>query len=106
MFRKLCILGAIASIMTAVAAAPKKKKKAETNQEAEDAKMRSTDNNNPVLHPMSGGRYKIMQFTDLHLGEDDVADQLTLGFITNALNTERPNLAVFTGDIVSGAFFH
>lgn len=45
-----------------------------------------------------------MQFTDLHLGEDSDADTMTFQLISSTLQIERPNIAIFTGDTVSGAF--
>lgn len=74
MLRKLTILGAIASVMLTAEAVPKKKKQPTDAAEEQAAKKKSDDNNNPVLRGLSGGKYKILQFTDLHFGEDNFAD--------------------------------
>jgi len=54
------------------------------------------------------GKFKIVQFTDLHWIADEqhaVVNDSTLELIRYAINTEKPDLVVFTGDIVvsSGA---
>lgn len=40
--------------------------------------------------------------TDTHLGETDERDVNTLRVIREVLKSEKPDLVVFTGDIVSG----
>ena len=44
--------------------------------------------------------YRIVQFTDLHLGERNDTDALQL--MRRVVSTERPDLVVFTGDQVAG----
>ena len=49
--------------------------------------------------------FRIVQFTDLHLGERD--DNKVLQLMRRVFMTERPDFAVFTGDLVAGyAVFH
>ena len=49
--------------------------------------------------------FRIVQFTDLHLGERD--DAVVLQLLRRVFTTERPDFAVFTGDQVAGyAVFH
>lgn len=50
------------------------------------------------------GKFKILQFTDLHFGEDNDSDLLTLQLIGSATGVETPNLVVITGEICSCAF--
>lgn len=76
MFKKALILGAFAAILGNVDAAKTKKKtkpKTEpTPDEKENAKKKSGDKN-PVLRSIDK-TYKIVQLTDLHFGEDPLAD--------------------------------
>lgn len=54
----------------------------------------------PILKFNSDGKFKIVQFTDVHykklMKESEVAIQL----INEVLDTEKPDLVVFTGDII------
>ena len=45
---------------------------------------------------------RIVQFTDLHMGEDDHKDLLSLNLMRSILSTETPDFVVFTGDQVAG----
>jgi hypothetical protein len=45
---------------------------------------------------------KIVQFTDLHLGESDAHDSQTMANLRSVLASERPDFVVYTGDLVSG----
>ncbi len=49
------------------------------------------------------GSFKILQFTDLHLNLLDGTgpEARTLAFVERAIRTERPDLAIVTGDLVS-----
>lgn len=49
------------------------------------------------------GRFKIVQFTDLHLREGGDEDHQTLALIGEILDIEKPQLVVLTGDTLSGA---
>jgi len=51
----------------------------------------------------SAGRFKIVQFTDLHLHEGGEKDRQTLALIGQILDVEKPQLVVLTGDTLSGA---
>jgi hypothetical protein len=48
------------------------------------------------------GKFKIAQFTDLHLKHGDPAVARTLETVRMVLAAEKPDVAVLTGDIVSG----
>jgi hypothetical protein len=49
------------------------------------------------------GRFKIVQFTDLHFHEGGDQDRRTLALMGEILDVEKPQLAVLTGDTLSGA---
>lgn len=65
------------------------------------------DAKEPVLKFNEDGKFKIAQFTDMHicLGKSDYCDaQLlkTMARLSRVANQEKPDLLVFTGDIVTG----
>ena len=47
-------------------------------------------------------KFKIMQLTDLHMGEDEELNQKTVDLIENMIGKERPDFIAITGDLVSG----
>ncbi len=47
------------------------------------------------------GAFKILQFTDLHLGQRPEKDELTYQLIEDMAQDQSPNLLVFTGDLFS-----
>ena len=49
------------------------------------------------------GRFTIVQVTDAHFCDDGPDDRRTLALIERALDAERPDLAVLTGDFVDGS---
>lgn len=50
----------------------------------------------------SRARLKILQFTDLHYGENEASNSLTFALQSQLLDSEKPDLVVLTGDMVSG----
>jgi predicted MPP superfamily phosphohydrolase len=50
----------------------------------------------------SDGKFKVLQITDIHYGEDEQKDTLTTGLLEKLIEIEKPNVAVLTGDMVSG----
>ena len=48
------------------------------------------------------GKFKMVQLTDLHFGENDEADANNQRLIRDILDQEKPDLVVVTGDVVSG----
>jgi predicted phosphodiesterase len=46
------------------------------------------------------GRFKIVQFTDLHWGDHTEADRRTRILMDSVLDAERPDLVVITGDVI------
>lgn len=72
----------------------------------------------PTLHVNHAGKFKIMQVSDLHLatgpgicreaepptptGHPCNADTRTLAYVSAALDSEKPDLVVFSGDQVNG----
>ena len=49
------------------------------------------------------GEFKIVQFTDIHFKYGNPASDIALKRIGEVLDTERPDLVVFTGDVVYAA---
>lgn len=47
--------------------------------------------------------FKLVQFTDIHYVANKEASKMSLKMINETLDAEKPNLVVFTGDIVVGA---
>jgi 3',5'-cyclic AMP phosphodiesterase CpdA len=45
------------------------------------------------------GELKIAQFTDMHLGHDENGNRVVADMIREVLDTEKPDVVVFTGDI-------
>lgn len=48
------------------------------------------------------GEFKIMQFTDMHYSKGNPKSDTTLILIPKMLDEEKPDLVIFTGDIVTG----
>ena len=48
------------------------------------------------------GKFRIVQLTDLHLGEDPDRDAQTVQMIKNLISKENPDFVAITGDVVSG----
>ena len=44
----------------------------------------------------------MVQFTDIHFGENDANDVLTQNLMRKVIELEKPDLAIVTGDVVSG----
>ncbi|UCD50274.1 MAG: metallophosphoesterase family protein [Phycisphaerales bacterium] len=57
----------------------------------------------PVLRFNARGQFKIVQFTDLHLNEDNEDDDKTLALMEQVLDAETPHLVVLTGDILGSS---
>ena len=54
-----------------------------------------------TINPKTG-KFRIMQVTDIHYGEDDAKDKATTNMMSNLFQLEKPDLAILTGDMVSG----
>jgi len=48
------------------------------------------------------GKFKMVQFTDIHFGESDATDALNQKLITEVLELEDPDFVIISGDVVSG----
>ena len=48
------------------------------------------------------GKFKMVQFTDIHFGEDDKDDASNQKLMGEILDYEKPDLVIITGDVVSG----
>jgi predicted MPP superfamily phosphohydrolase len=59
-----------------------------------------------VLQFTASNQFKIVQFTDLHLGEKDDYDVSTAKLMYQVITNQNPQLSVITGDVVSGSFFN
>eukprot|EP01133_Synstelium_polycarpum_P002511 gene2511-2868_t len=56
----------------------------------------------PVLRFRDDGTFKIVQFTDLHYGEQETYDQLNYISQENVLEAEKPDFVMLSGDMISG----
>ncbi|KAN0011961.1 hypothetical protein ACTFIU_000180 [Dictyostelium citrinum] len=56
----------------------------------------------PILKFNSNNQFKIVQFTDLHYGSEPVDDIDTIFSQVNILDYEKPDLVIFSGDMVTG----
>ena len=56
----------------------------------------------PVLRFNAGKKFKIVQFTDTHIKADDQKSEAAFKTINEVLEKEKPDLVVFTGDVVTG----
>jgi 3',5'-cyclic AMP phosphodiesterase CpdA len=63
----------------------------------------SSADKNVSLRFDGDGRFKIVQFTDLHLKEDSEDDDKTVALMGEVLDVERPQLVVVTGDVLAGS---
>lgn len=54
----------------------------------------------PVLKFNADGRFKIVQFTDVHYKKLQPESEVAIRLINEVLDAEKPDLVVFTGDIV------
>lgn len=50
----------------------------------------------------SAGKFKIVQFTDLHYNFGEEPSKKTLRTINYTLDIEKPDMVVFTGDVITG----
>ncbi len=55
-----------------------------------------------LLRFREDGTFTLVQLTDLHVRDGDGADVRTLRLVEDVLDLERPDLVVFTGDVVGG----
>ncbi|HPE77505.1 MAG TPA: metallophosphoesterase family protein [Draconibacterium sp.] len=57
----------------------------------------------PVLKFNENGKFKILQFTDIHYKYNSYRSDSALQMIIKAMKTEQPDLVVLTGDVVCSA---
>lgn len=55
-----------------------------------------------ILKFRDNGKFKIVQFTDTHIKYGSEHSQLTIDMMNQVLDAEKPDLVIFTGDIVTG----
>ena len=58
------------------------------------------DNSNPILRFNQNGKFKIVQFTDVHFIYNFYRSDSSLVLMQAALEAEKPDLVVLTGDVV------
>ena len=56
----------------------------------------------PQLSFRPDGTFTIVQFTDTHIADGEENDQQTLSLMAAVLDSEQPDLVVFTGDVIDG----
>lgn len=56
----------------------------------------------PELRFNKDKKFKIVQFTDTHIKAEDPKSEASFKTITEVLDKEKPDLVVFTGDVVTG----
>ncbi|MDR1407434.1 MAG: metallophosphoesterase family protein [Tannerella sp.] len=54
------------------------------------------------FHFNADGKFKIMQVTDTHINRDSPYSQETVAMLHQVLDAEKPDLVIFTGDVVTG----
>ena len=57
---------------------------------------------NKTLTFNANGKFKMVQFTDIHFGEGDETDAQNQKLINDVLDQENPDLVIISGDVVSG----
>ena len=50
----------------------------------------------------SNGKFKLVQFTDIHFADSDSDDAKNQAILRKIIDYELPDIAVVTGDVVSG----
>ncbi len=63
--------------------------------------LSAVSQSNNSLDFNKNGEFKIVQFTDTHINQKDEAISLVLNVINSVIDAEKPDLVVFTGDIVT-----
>ena len=56
----------------------------------------------PVLKFNKDGKFKIVQFTDVHYIHGNPKSAVSLERINEVLDAEKPDLVLFTGDVIYG----
>lgn len=62
----------------------------------------TTQAGSPVLKFNQDGKFKIVQFTDVHFKYGNPASDIALERINEVLDTEKPDFVIFTGDVIYG----
>lgn len=57
----------------------------------------------PILKFNPNGDFKIVQFTDVHYKKGNSASDVAIKLINEVLDAEKPDLVIFTGDVVYSA---
>lgn len=67
------------------------------------AMFQFSDAAKPVLKFNNNGKFKIVQFTDVHFILGNPKSDISLERINEVLDIEKPDLVIFTGDVIYGA---
>lgn len=59
-----------------------------------------------ILKFNSDGKFKIVQFTDIHFDFDQVSNDNSSEVMKTVLNSENPDFVAVTGDAISGYFYY
>src|SRR5690606_13898529 len=59
-----------------------------------------TPNDWPALRFRRDGTFTILQLTDVHWRNGEAKDRLSLDLMNRVFEWERPDLAIFTGDLI------
>ncbi len=62
--------------------------------------LQAQNNSTPQLSFSTNGKFKIIQFTDIHFKYDSYRSDSVLTMMKAAVETEKPDLVVLTGDVV------
>ena len=60
----------------------------------------TTQAGSPVLKFNQDGKFKIVQFTDVHFKYGNPASDIALERINEVLDAEKPDFVIFTGDVI------
>ena len=56
----------------------------------------------PALQFNKDGKFKIVQFTDVHYIHNNPKSAISIERINEVLDAEKPDLVLFTGDVIYG----
>ncbi len=69
-----------------------------------DVEIISETEDSVTLKKKSDDDFKVLMFTDTHLNGKKATDNMTVSYIVNNINEQKPDLVIFGGDNVSSGF--
>ncbi len=69
-----------------------------------DVEIVSETKDGVTLKKKSDGDFKVLMFTDTHLNGKKAKDNMTVTYIVNNINEQKPDLVIFGGDNISSGF--